>query len=78
MHCKEFEYNSRYIELGRLPKIRPHTKHINIVFHQLREYVRKGLIHIHQVSTDDQYADARTRPFPQNVLLKHHRMIFDF
>ena len=37
VHCKEFEDNSGAIEFMSLPKIRPHTKHINVVFHQFRE-----------------------------------------
>ena len=67
VHCKVFEDNSGCIELACLPKIRSHTKHTNGVFHHFREYVRKGAIHMQQVSTYDQGYDAWTKPFPQDV-----------
>ena len=78
MHYKEFEDNSGAIELARLPKIRPHTKHINVVFHHFCEYARKGLIRIQKFSTDDQCADAWTKLLPQNVLLNHRKFVFGF
>ena len=76
MHCKAFEDNSGAIDLACLPKIRPRTKHINVMFHNFREYVRKGLIHIQQVSMYYQCAGAWTRPFPHNVFLKQHKIIY--
>ena len=39
MHCKAFEYYSRASELEHLPKIRPDTKHINVVFHHFHKYI---------------------------------------
>ena len=64
MHCKSFEGNSGAIELACITKICPHTKHINVLFRQFREYVHKVLIHIHQVSTDDQCYDLWTKLLP--------------
>ena len=45
-HCNDFEGNSGYLELKRIPNIHRRTKHINLVFHHFREYVRKGLVYI--------------------------------
>ena len=53
VHCKDFDDKYGDIEIASLPKIRPHTKHINVVFHHFPEYVHKGLIHIQQVFTGD-------------------------
>ena len=39
IHCTVFEDNSRALELARLPKIRPRTKHINQSYHHFREHV---------------------------------------
>ena len=78
VHCKAFEDNSGPIDLERLPKIFPFTKQINVLFHQLRKYAHKGLIHIQQVSTNDQCDDTRTKPFPQIVFLKHLKINFGF
>jgi hypothetical protein len=54
VYCKVFEDNSGALELARLPKLRPRTKHINVCYHHFREHVRFGLIKILPVSTDDQ------------------------
>jgi hypothetical protein len=47
VYCKAFEDNSGAIELARLPKMRPRTKHINIIYHHFREHVRRKKIHIY-------------------------------
>ena len=38
VHCTVLEDNSGALELARLPKIHPRTKHINQSFHHFREY----------------------------------------
>ena len=35
MYCKAFEDKSGAPELARLPKLRPHTKHINVCYHHI-------------------------------------------
>eukprot|EP00804_Cyclotella_cryptica_P004680 CCRYP_018233-RA/>CCRYP_018233-RA protein AED:0.23 eAED:0.24 QI:0/0/0/1/0/0/3/0/223 len=49
VYCKVFENNSGALELARLPRLHPQTKHINICYHHLREHVSKGLITIFPV-----------------------------
>ncbi len=49
VYCKVFEDNSGALELARLPKLRPRTKHINVCYHHFREHVRKGLIKIPRI-----------------------------
>ena len=39
IHCTVIEENSGALELARLPKVHPRTKHINQSFHHFREYV---------------------------------------
>jgi hypothetical protein len=51
IYCKVFEDNAGALELTRLPKLRPHTKQINICYHHFREHVCKGLIKIFPVGT---------------------------
>jgi hypothetical protein len=46
MYFKVFEDPSGALELNRLPKLRPRTKHINVCYHHFCEHVRKGLIKI--------------------------------
>ncbi len=75
IYCKVFEDNSRALELARLPKLRPRTKHINTCYHHFREHVRKGLIKILPVSTDDQIADTLTKPLAQNAFCRHRQAL---
>ena len=70
-YCKAFEDNSGTLEIARLPKMHPHTKSINVIYHHFREYVRLGLISIYPISTDDQVADIFTKPLTQNPFVRH-------
>jgi len=62
VYCKLFEDNSAALEIARVSKMRPRTKHVNMKYHHFREYVKKGLIEILPISTDDQLADIGTKP----------------
>ena len=71
VYCKVFEDNSGALEIARLPKMRPHTKSINVIYHHFWEYVRLGMIKIYPISTHDQVADMFTKPLTQNTFVKH-------
>jgi hypothetical protein len=73
IHCKLFEDNSGAIELAKVPKMRPRTKHINVKYHHFREYVENNEISINKIDTLDQPADILTKPVNE-VLLKKHRL----
>ena len=51
-HC--FEDNSGASELAKLPKMRPHTEHMNNCYHHCKEYARRGEIKIHAAELVDQ------------------------
>ncbi len=53
IYCKVFEENAGALELTRLPKLCPRTKHINVCYHHFREHVRKELIKIFPVGTSN-------------------------
>jgi hypothetical protein len=53
VYCKVFEDNSGALELARLPKLCPCTKHINVCYCHFREHVGKGLIKMFPVGTSD-------------------------
>jgi hypothetical protein len=76
VYCKVFEDNSGALELARLPKLRPRTKHINVCYHHFCEHVQKGLIEIFPVDTKDQIADALTKPLAQNDFQRHRRLMW--
>ena len=71
IHCKVFEDNSGAIEMARMPKIRPRTKHINNYYHHFREYVASGRITILAVNTKNQMADLLTKSLAEPLFLKH-------
>jgi hypothetical protein len=71
VYCKVFEDNSGAIELARLPKLHPRTKHINVCYNHFSKHVQKGLIKIFPVDTKDQIADALTKALAQNDLQRH-------
>ena len=73
VYCKVFEDNSGALELARLPKLRPRTKHINVCYHHFRKHVRKGLIKIFPIDTKEQIADALTKALAQNDFQCHRR-----
>jgi hypothetical protein len=64
VHCKVFEDNSGALEMGRLPKMRPRTKHICVRMHHFREHVRQGKISLHKIPSRYQLADIATKPQP--------------
>jgi hypothetical protein len=71
-----FEDNSGALELARLPKLCPRTKHINVCYHHFREHVRNGLIKIFPVGTENQIANALTTKalsHSQNIFQRHRR-----
>ncbi len=73
VYCKVFEDNSGALELTRLPKLRPRTKHINVCYHHFRKHMRKGLIKIFPINTKDQIADVLTKVLSQNDFQRHCR-----
>ena len=75
IHCTVFEDNSGALELARLPKMRPRTKHINQSYHHFREHVERQEIHIQATPTEEQMADILTKPLPENSFVCHRKAI---
>lgn len=67
IYCKAFEDNMGALEIATVPKMRPRTKHINLVYHHFREHVRNGEISIESIETKNQIADILTKPLAQNA-----------
>jgi hypothetical protein len=68
VYCKVVEDNSGTLELARLLKLCPRTKHINVCYHHFHKDVWKGLIKIFPIDTKDQVADALTKPLVFSVI----------
>ena len=71
IQCKVFEDNAGAIELAKLPKLRPRTKHLAIQYHHFRSWTVKGLngeeprIKVEHIPTQEQEADIMTKPLPR-------------
>ena len=51
------------------PVFHSRMKHVAIDFHFIREQVQNGTLHVSHVSSDDQLADALTKPLPKSQFL---------
>ena len=51
IHCKVFEDNNGALEMAKIHKHRPQTKHLNIRLHDFRDYVEQKEISIHLINT---------------------------
>jgi hypothetical protein len=67
VHCKVFEDNSGALEMVRLPKMRPRTKHVCVRMHHFREHVRTGKVTIHKIPTRHQLVDIATKAQPREL-----------
>ena len=75
VHCTVFEDNRGALELAKLPKIRPRTKHINQSYHHFREHVERQEVSIHATPNEAQLADILTKPIPEASFTRHRKAI---
>jgi hypothetical protein len=57
-----YEDNQSAIKLSINPAFHPRTKHIDLRYHIIREYVAEGKIELEYVDTDHMLADMLTKP----------------
>jgi len=80
VYCRVFEDNAGAIELAKMPKLRPRTKHIAIQYHHFREWTVKGVnnekprIQVKYIQTSEQEADIMMKPLP-HVTFEHIRKL---
>jgi hypothetical protein len=77
-YCNAFDDNSGALEIARTHKIRPRTNHINLVYHHFRSLIKKGLVVIWPIKTEDQAADIMMKPTARDLFLKHRKGICGF
>ena len=76
VHCKVFEDNSGALEIARIPKFRPRTKHMNNRIHHFRSYVDQTKeISIHKIGTEAQPADFLTKSLNEVLLQRHRKFV---
>jgi len=75
VHCRVFEDNTGALEIAKVAKFRPRTKHLNCRLHHFRSYVDNGEISIHKIDTLEQPADLLTKPLNEDAVAKFRKMI---
>jgi len=75
VHCKVFEDNSGALEMAKIHKYRPRTKHICVKLHHFRDYVVRKEISIHPIDTKLQPADFLTKPLSIDLLEIHRKTV---
>lgn len=75
MYIKALCDNSGAIEMAKVPKLRPRTKHMNTKYHHFRDYVKQKKIQIHYVASEDQLADMLTKQPSQALFLRHRKLL---
>jgi hypothetical protein len=62
IHCD----NQSCIKLSKNPVFHDRSKHIEIKYHFIRDWVQRGAVQLQYVSTDDQVADILTKALPRH------------
>ena len=76
VHCKVFEDNSGALEIAKVAKFRPRTKHLNCRLHHFRSYVDDTKeVSIHKIDALSQPADFLTKPLNEELLTKFRKMV---
>ena len=64
IHIKAFEDNSGALEMAKVHKMRPRTKHLNNVYHHFRESMQNNEVTLIAISTENQLADLLQNHYP--------------
>ena len=75
VHCRIFEDNSGAVEIAKVPKIRPRTKHINCKYFHFRSFVDNNKMSVHATPTEEQAADYLTKNLSYKLFAKHRKFI---
>ena len=75
VHCHVFEDNSGALEMARIHKYRPRTKHLNVRLHRFRDYVERKETSINPINTNDQPADYLKKALNEETLVQHRRTV---
>jgi hypothetical protein len=70
VYCTAFEDNPGAVELARVPKMWPQTKHINPKYHHFCKHVATKEILVQQVKSQDQLADIMMKTLTKELFLK--------
>ena len=75
MHCKLFEDNMAAMEMAKVPKLRPCTRHINVAYHHFANEVENKRIMLQAVGTLHQQADYLTKACDVATFERHRKAV---
>ena len=75
VHCWVFEDNLGALEIAKVHKNRPRTKHINVRLNHFRNHVERQEISIHAINTNNQTADYLTKALNEDMLKRHRKQV---
>jgi len=67
--------NKLTIELAKNPVNHERSKHIDVGFHFICDYGKKGNVELVHVASQEQVADIFTKPLPKVLFVKYKKMI---
>jgi hypothetical protein len=73
--CRIFEDNEAALEISRTPKIRPRTRHINVIYHHFRSEVYNERVKVEPIKTTENAADILTKQLDVTLFRKHRLKI---
>lgn len=71
VHCTVHEDNLAALTIANVPKLRPRTRHINVMYHHYRNEIATGAITIQAIGTKDQLADSFTKQQGEELFIDH-------
>ena len=71
VHCKAFEDDTGAVEIARVHKHCPQTKHLNDKLHHFKDCVDCKEMSVHHAKTENQPANCMMKGVNENTLVKH-------
>ena len=71
VHCRCFEDNEGAVEIAKVPKMRPRTKHMSTKYFHFRHWVENGSLSVHKITTENQPSDGLTKALSIDALRRH-------
>ena len=78
VYCHIYEDNSGALEMAKVHKYRPRTKHLNVKLHHFRDYVDRGNINLYPINTNDHEADYLTKPVSIDTLHRLQKRVMEW
>jgi len=58
VHCRAFKDNSGALEMAKVHKCQPWTKHLNVKLHHFQSCIKSGVVAVCAIKSENQLADC--------------------